>query len=227
MKKILKTSGTMIEGKSKHGQSCCPGPNKNTELIAFGIGVGATVMATLCCAGPLVAVVLGASGAIALAGLGKYHTYFMVAAMLILISGSIYILLNRQQSCATSSGKPRVWAALVGAFATFGLLTLGINQLLIPYLASIGSRDTSVTMPQSAYLHQTVLAIEGMTCQGCAGTIQTVLSRAPGVQMSEVSFRTKEAKLIYDARETNPDQLIAAFSKTQYKASLIVDELLK
>lgn len=220
-----------MKDEETNNKSCCPpqekniqNGSKNTGFMAVVVGLGAALLASLCCVGPLLAVVLGASGAVALAGLGKYHVYFMAAAVIVLIGGGVLIW-RRQKACAVAGQKPKILMPLLLSFAVFGLLTLGINQVFVPYLAATGSGDTSVTTPAGAELHQAVFAIEGMTCEGCSGTIQTVLSRTPGVQKAEVSFEKKEATVVYDAAKTNPQELIAAIGKTQYKASLVKDEL--
>ncbi len=208
---------------------CCPAPkepeqsNNRTGLFALAVGIGAAILASLCCAGPLLAVVLGASGAVALAGLGKYHLYFLAAAALLLAGGVIYIW-RKQKCCPTAGGKRNSsWAPLLVTFAVFGLLTLGIDQLLIPYL-SAKSGGVNATRSAPAHLRHVTLAIDGMDCAGCAGTIQAALSRAPGVSKASVSFDEKQAEVQYDASKTSPESLIAVAASTQYKARVVKDE---
>lgn len=216
------------ESTKKTPDSCCPAPQKSeqpnrTGLAALAVGIGAAVLASLCCAGPLLAVVLGVSGAVALAGLGKYHLYFLAAAALLLVGGVVYIW-RKQKCCATAGGKGKsFWAPLVATFAVFGLLTLGINQLLIPYL-SAKSGGVNATQPAAAQLRHVTLAIDGMYCAGCAGTIQAALARAPGVSKATVSFDKKQAEVEYDPSKTSPESLIAVVASTQYKARVVKDE---
>jgi copper chaperone CopZ len=40
--------------------------------------------------------------------------------------------------------------------------------------------------------------IDGMHCDGCARTIQSLLSAEPGVQAETVSFKDSEARVHYD-----------------------------
>ena len=60
------------------------------------------------------------------------------------------------------------------------------------------------------------LRIEGMQCDGCAGTIQSVLSREPGVKSSSVSFQKRTASVFYDPKETDPARLAEAVNKAGF-----------
>ncbi|MBZ0188215.1 MAG: cation transporter, partial [Candidatus Obscuribacterales bacterium] len=168
-------------------------------------------------------VVLGMSGAVALAGLGKYHVYFMAAAILIMLGGGVFIW-RRQKACALAGQKSNVLKPLIISFAVFGLFTLGINQVLVPYLSQSGNSQSLAATPSGVELQQAIFAIEGMTCEGCAGTIGTVLSKAPGVQKSSVSFEKKQAMVVYDPAKTNLEKLIVEITKTHYKANLMSKE---
>ncbi len=54
------------------------------------------------------------------------------------------------------------------------------------------------------------MKIDGMHCDGCAGTIQSVLSRQPGVKSASVSFPKRNASVIYDPKETDAARLAEA-----------------
>ena len=63
----------------------------------------------------------------------------------------------------------------------------------------------------------TVLAISGMTCTGCAGTVTRVLSRVPGVETAKVDFETGCARIAGTAR---PEDLISAIEAAGYGAQI-------
>lgn len=211
---------------------CCPERGKpekshKTGLLALIVGIGAALLASLCCVGPLLAVVFGISGAVALAGVGKYHTYFLVAAVLLFIGGSVYIW-RRQKCCATLDGKKKnFWAPMLVSFAVFGLFTLGINQVLIPYLSAKSGNQPQTAAPVATQLRQVTIAIDGMDCAGCAGTIQAALSKTPGVQRAIVLFDRKQAAVTYEPSITTTEKLIAVIGSTSYKARLLKDALLR
>jgi MerR family mercuric resistance operon transcriptional regulator len=57
------------------------------------------------------------------------------------------------------------------------------------------------------------MKIDGMQCEGCASTIQSILSREPGVKSSSVSFPARAASVFYDPKETDAARLAEAVKK--------------
>lgn len=60
------------------------------------------------------------------------------------------------------------------------------------------------------------MQIGGMQCEGCASTIQSILSREPGVKSSSVSFPNRAASIFYDPQETDAPRLVEAVSKAGF-----------
>jgi MerR family mercuric resistance operon transcriptional regulator len=60
------------------------------------------------------------------------------------------------------------------------------------------------------------LKIEGMQCDGCAGTIQSVLSREPGVKSASVSFPNRTASVFYDPNDTDAARLAEAVTNAGF-----------
>ncbi len=67
---------------------------------------------------------------------------------------------------------------------------------------------------------QAVLAVEGMTCDGCAGQLEGVLVKLDGVVAAVVSYDSASATIGYDPAKTTPSALIAAIEKAGYKAKV-------
>ncbi len=63
----------------------------------------------------------------------------------------------------------------------------------------------------------TVLAITGMACDGCAGTVTRVLSRVPGVRRAEVDLASGRATVVGRA---SPAALIGAVEAAGYGGSV-------
>lgn len=61
--------------------------------------------------------------------------------------------------------------------------------------------------------------IEGMHCNGCASTIQALLSHEPGIKSAAVSFANSKATVLYDPNETDPAKVKAAIEKAGYRAT--------
>ena len=66
---------------------------------------------------------------------------------------------------------------------------------------------------------KTVLAIQGMTCAGCASKIESSLRRLEGVTSAGVNFGTRTA-LISHRQDLPQDQLGKAISRLGYQATL-------
>jgi len=72
-------------------------------LLASGGGVAAAIGSALCCAGPLVAVFLGLSGAGIAATFEPLRPYFVTAAALFLVVG--FLLARREERKACQPGQ--------------------------------------------------------------------------------------------------------------------------
>ena len=62
------------------------------------------------------------------------------------------------------------------------------------------------------------LKIEGMQCDGCASTIQSILSREPGIKSANVSFPNRAVSVFYDPRDTDSARIRAAIEKAGFTA---------
>lgn len=59
----------------------------------------------------------------------------------------------------------------------------------------------------------TVLNVDGMHCDGCAQTIEVLLSRVPGVRKAEASYEDRHARILHDQQQAPVTDLIAAIAK--------------
>ncbi|MES0489254.1 MAG: cation transporter [Leptospirales bacterium] len=64
------------------------------------------------------------------------------------------------------------------------------------------------------------LNITGMTCNHCVGTVEKTLTGITGVENVTVSLENNSAQVVYDAEQTNTEQLIASVNETNYNASI-------
>ena len=69
-------------------------------------------------------------------------------------------------------------------------------------------------------LRETVIFIDGMTCQSCVNHIQLVLRQKPGVKLVKVSLELKFAFVGYDPSLTSPASLAAVVDDIGFEASL-------
>ncbi|MBI2888237.1 MAG: hypothetical protein HYY02_13675 [Chloroflexi bacterium] len=106
------------------------------QFRAIQWSLGGGLLASLCCVGPPLAVMLGLSGASFLAGMTLLSPYFYGASFLLLLAGYVYT--QRRQSGACSLGEqrrnrwlfPLVMAGMMSG--SYLLLTEGLTPLLTP-----------------------------------------------------------------------------------------------
>lgn len=61
--------------------------------------------------------------------------------------------------------------------------------------------------------------IDGMHCDGCARTIEALVLTEPGVRKATVSFKAREARILFDPQASSEDQLAAAICKAGYSVA--------
>lgn len=65
------------------------------------------------------------------------------------------------------------------------------------------------------------LALSGMSCAGCAQTIEKALSRLPGVISVAVNFPAEQARIEYDQGSVSLNELVTAVKKAGYGANIL------
>lgn len=63
----------------------------------------------------------------------------------------------------------------------------------------------------------TIFTITGMHCDGCAETIQHLLQKQDGVRMATVSFRDKEARVLYDEQGIAEEVVVEVIQKPGFR----------
>lgn len=61
------------------------------------------------------------------------------------------------------------------------------------------------------------LKVEGMHCTGCAAVIHTRISTLSGVRTADVSFDTRQARVLYDPQIIDELQIAEAVRKLGYR----------
>jgi copper chaperone CopZ len=60
------------------------------------------------------------------------------------------------------------------------------------------------------------LRIDGMHCDGCARTIEALLSTEPGVKAASASFHDRRARVLFDPAATTEARLATAIEKAGF-----------
>ena len=61
------------------------------------------------------------------------------------------------------------------------------------------------------------LKIEGMHCDGCAGTIEALLAREPGVKGASVTYAAGKGQILYDPAAPDPVRIAATIERAGYR----------
>lgn len=61
-----------------------------------------------------------------------------------------------------------------------------------------------------------IFKIEGMHCDGCARTIEALVSAEPGVRKASVSLKEREARILFDPQAVSEDRLAATIRQAGY-----------
>ncbi len=190
----------------------------------IGAAVGA-VAASLCCLGPLVLVLLGAGGAGAgyVSWLEPYRPILMIVTFGFL--GMAYFQLYRKDAsevCPEGTDctipRQRTWQK------RFLWLVTAVVMILfaLPYfLPTPAAPVHSAVQKEGA---RAVLAVEGMTCNGCVLSVTQSLRRIPGVVDVQVTLHPPRAMVTYLPQKIVPDSLLAATKAAGYPSTLITEE---
>jgi mercuric ion transport protein len=195
--------------------------SKALQKATLGGSLLAAITASLCCIGPLVAVLLGASGFAASAVFEKWRPVFL--GLTVVLLALAWYLTYRKPKAACEEGsacatKPvSKWNKMALWFATGGVLLMAA----FPSLSSAILQATQTSPPVAvADGNSAVLKVKipSMDCAACAVSIQTKLRQQTGVVTAQVSYDTKEAVVQYDTGKLTPEKIIAAIDETGFKA---------
>lgn len=182
--------------------------------------IAAAGLASLCCIGPLAAVALGIGSFSAAAFFEGLRPYLLGLTALLLV-GAFYLNYRKRPeadcedgTCAVSPEKKRkqtmlLWlatgaVAALAAFPHYSAVFWGESNQGGTALAASRSAETS---------NQATFDVEGMTCAGCAATLESALRDAPGVDTATVSLEAKTAVVSFDSSTTDTQKLTALMTE--------------
>jgi len=101
------------------------------------------------------------------------------------------------------------------------ILIIGVVTLvLVLAIARTGFNTSTQSSEESTNTQEVTLKVDGMTCNMCPLTIKTALRKLDGVVDAEVSFKDKEAKVVYEEGEVTVDEIVKAIENAgDYKAT--------
>lgn len=192
------------------------------ESISSLGAVLASILASVCCIGPVILAGLGIGSLGFAAVLAPYRLYFLALTALLL--GFAFWRTYRKPSgqaeecCETSpevrSKVDRFRKRLLWVVTGFAILAAGFPTLQAYFLGS----DSSAGIVWSEASVPVLLEVEGMTCPGCAHNVESALSKVPGVEGSEVRYETGEAIIYTGDPVPTAAALVEAVEQAGYRA---------
>lgn len=214
------------------------------ERSLVGGAVVAAFLASLCCIGPLLFVLLGVSAFGAASYFEKARPFLMGGSVLLLALAFYWVYFRRREAtcapgeaCSTRAvsraSRIGLWVASLAVLAFAAL-----PYFAGPLAAKIGEKkpaseqaaqteqdaccvartpgSTAAPLKPTAGMETATFKVEGMTCVSCETTIKLALERTPGVRRAEVSYDRSEAVVEYDPHKTTPAALRDAINSTGY-----------
>ncbi|RUL83173.1 mercuric transporter MerT family protein [Tautonia sociabilis] len=194
-------------------------PSNRGERIAKIGTVFSAIMASACCWLPLLLLTIGVSGVGIAATLETYRPLFIVVTFGFLAAAFYFAYRPKKSAsraahdccppvsaaegitdadCCDSAQKGRFSMVAMNKVMLWAVTFLAVAFLLLPnYVgALIADRESSSdTVTESPFVTNTTIAIDGMTCEGCAVALEGRLKDVPGVLNARVDYAKKQAIL--------------------------------
>lgn len=216
-----------------------PTTNRGETIAKVGTVVSA-IMASSCCWLPLVLLAVGVSGAGIAASLEAYRPLF-IAVTFGFLGAAFYFTYRARKSptceadsCSTADaccavlneGTPRrvslrtMNKVMLWVVTVFAVAFLFFPKYVGFFLASHeGESEAVATNPQ---VNKTTIAIEGMTCEACAVTLQQAIKDVPGVLGAKVDF--KKGTAVVSTEDCCPfpkDEILQAVTNAGYSGTVV------
>ena len=159
-------------------------------------GILSTIIASMCCIGPLILVLLGLGSLGLGTAMGKYHWVFLMGGvLLILFSWRTYFREKKRcnsKECRMENKKTTLITLII---ATIIILSfMGLNL----YTYTCGFANLNVPV---AGMETIVIPVEGMTCFTCEITLSSTLKKIDGVVAARASAKNRNIEVVYDSKK--------------------------
>lgn len=185
-------------------------------MKASKAGVVSALLASACCIGPLLMIALGLGTGAAI--IGRYHWFFIIAAMAVLAWSWIkYLRAKTVCDCEhqpMEGGRRSLTSLVIATLIVLGFAGLNISRYV--FAGSPPPRAGQVADGRE----RVVLRVDGMSCATCEIAVRRALKQVDGVASADVSVATNSATIDFDPRKADADKLIAAVNSTGYRGSL-------
>ena len=194
-------------------------PPPSSGFWAAGGSVVAASVASVCCWLPLLLLFIGASAVGASTFLEQARPWFLGLSVVALSAG-FYFNYRRDKECAAGacSTRERGLQRISRTMLWVSVLAVAALAFFPNYIGALLIADPAADAVD-AHTAQIVLGVDGMTCVGCATTVEHVLKKVPGVLGASVNYDEGRAVVTLDPTEPASNlALIKAVEWAGYQA---------
>jgi mercuric ion transport protein len=192
-----------------------------SEKKLIGIGILASITASLCCIMPILTLIAGTSGVLStLSWLEPFKPY-LIGITFLTLSLVWYqkIKSHKEIDCGCA---PKEKPKFIHSKIFLGMLTLfALSMLAFPYYSSVFHTQTNkvVIASNKADLKTIEFKISGMTCANCEKHVNQEVKKLSGIVNSKVSYKNGNAIINFDITKTNKTEIEQAIKTTGYKVT--------
>ena len=183
------------------------------------LGMLSALAASVCCLGPVLLVVLGLGSLGFGAFLGRYHWWFIGAALVLLTYAWRTYLREarrcRTEACEMVQGKTTRTILFLASIVV--VVFVGLN--VYTYASQSGQAPEPPIASVKDGLASVVIPVEGMTCFTCEFSVESGVKKLPGIVSVDAKTSERAAHVSYDPTKVTLDAIIAAINKTGYTAT--------
>ena len=199
--------------------------NKSLTIIS----VVTAGLASLCCIGPLVAVGLGLGAFGAAAFFESVRPYLLVVTAGVL-GAAFYLTYRKTPEEKCEDGVCAVAPKTTQKLALWIAMVVAIPLAAFPYYSGAfwaeagsnsGTQGTALAAKATTARDGTsvLFDVEGMTCAGCAATLEAALNKELGVREAEVSLEKETARVYYDREQLSLDRLLVVMRESGFEGT--------
>lgn len=188
-------------------------------MKAGKVGIFSAILASACCIGPILLVLLGLGGTVWGSFFSEYHWHLQIGAIVVLaLAWSIFLReRKRLHAIAADMKGEKMTKTTLSIVTLIVVIFIGLSGFTA-LQANKSEQPTTTEAPQNAAT--VVIPVEGMTCITCEVAVQRGLKKLPGVFDAKADAGTGTVTVQYDPLKVRIDQMTAAINSTGYKAAL-------
>jgi len=188
-------------------------------MDAKKLGISSALLASACCVGPILLVLLGLGGIGLASFLGKYHWYLQGAAVL-LLSVAWWVFLRERRKLHGLAAKMKGEKATMATLSIASIIVAAFLGMSIFTAVAARLHAASAAASAPASTEAITLSVKGMTCFTCELSVQSAVKKLDGVTEAKASGPQGTATIRYDPARVTPQQLVEAIKSTGYTAAL-------